>query len=348
MSAHATKNPLDDLVDLDFLPNIRNLPGRQRRSGSTKVLSVKAHKRPSKPVEVIAEQLNSHENVTFTYQASRHEKGWITESMDSFFDGQWLSDVLMLVKGGKEANVYQCLAHPSVKGLDHPFIAAKVYRPRSLRNLRKDHLYREGRQELDATGRVVNEDGMLHAMAMKSNYGKELLHSSWIGHEVNAMEVLYAAGADVPRMLTSGSNAILMDYIGDADQPAPTLNTVSLGLKEARRLFERVVHNLELMLANNRIHGDLSAYNILYWGGEITLIDFPQAVHPDQNRSSFAIFERDVRRVCEYFALQGVSANPRSLATGMWKAHHRSIGPQADPKLLNPDDETDRRLWNQG
>ncbi len=348
MCAHPTKNPLDDLVDEDFLPEIRNLPGRQQRNGSTKRLKYLAHKRPSKPAEQVAEQLQEHESKTFTYKASRHEKEWITESMDAFLDGQWISDVLMLVKGGKEANVYQCLAHPSVERLNNEFVAAKVYRPRSLRNLRKDHLYREGRLELDTSGRVVDNDGMLHAMAMKSKYGMELLHSSWIGHEVKTMEVLYAAGADVPRLLASGSNAILMSYIGDADTPAPTLNSISLEYKQARRLFEQVVRNMELMLSCNRIHADLSAYNILYWDGEITLIDFPQAVHPDENRSAFAIFERDVRRICEYFALQGVKTDPRSLAVGMWKAHHRSIRPQADPRLLDPDDEKDRRLWNRG
>ena len=48
------------------------------------------------------------------------------------------------------------------------------------------------------------------------------------------------------------------------------------------------------MLYRDVVHGDLSAYNILVWDGEITLIDFPQAVDPKKNRHAQAFLERDV------------------------------------------------------
>ena len=50
------------------------------------------------------------------------------------------------------------------------------------------------------------------------------------------------------------------------------------------------------------IHGDLSAFNILYWEGKVTLIDFPQVTLSESNHNAYRIFQRDVRRVCEYFA----------------------------------------------
>jgi hypothetical protein len=59
-----------------------------------------------------------------------------------FYEHGWISDVLRRVKGGKEASVYFCRAGTEVNA---DFIAAKVYRPRSLRNLKNDHAYREGR-----------------------------------------------------------------------------------------------------------------------------------------------------------------------------------------------------------
>ncbi len=49
------------------------------------------------------------------------------------------------------------------------------------------------------------------------------------------------------------------------------------------------------------MHGDLSAYNILYWEGHIALIDFPQVVPARDNRNAYAIFERDVTRLCAVF-----------------------------------------------
>jgi RIO kinase 1 len=120
---------------------------------------------------------------------------------------------------------------------------------------------------------------------------------------------------------------------------------VKLGGQEASRLFKRVLRNIEVMLAAGRVHGDLSAFNILYWQGEIYLIDFPQVIRPAENRNAFRIFERDVRRVCEYFTHQGVECSPARLAAGLWTAHGNRISPEVHPRLLNEDDENDRAYW---
>ena len=115
--------------------------------------------------------------------------------------------------------------------------------------------------------------------------------------------------------------------------------------REARPLFQRVVHNIELMLGQQRVHGDLSAYNILYLDGDIRLIDFPQAINPHENRSAYAIFERDVTRVCEYFIRQGVHTEPSRLAAKLWDAQRLRHTPEIHPALLDVDDPRDRALW---
>ena len=66
------------------------------------------------------------------------------------------------------------------------------------------------------------------------------------------------------------------------------------------------------------IHGDLSAYNILYWEGAITLIDFPQDRQPQQPAVARDPARRDVTRLCEYFQRQGVSSDPARLADDLW------------------------------
>jgi RIO kinase 1 len=93
---------------------------------------------------------------------------------------------------------------------------------------------------------------------------------------------------------------------------------VSLGRSEARRLLEEVLRNVELMLQNDLIHADLSAYNILYWRRRISLIDFPQVVHPSTNPDARWILQRDLTRVADYFATQGAACNPAALAEEMW------------------------------
>jgi RIO kinase 1 len=325
---------------------IRNMPSRQKRSGVTDKMLRRSNPLPAKPTEELAQQADTAGAFRFTYTASRHEAQWLVASLGEFYESAWIEDVLRLVKGGKEANVYQCQAHDSAVMVENGLLAAKVYRPRRLRNLKNDHLYREGRQDLDSDGNAINDDGMLHAIRKRTGFGRELMHTSWIEHEVKTMQVLHAAGCDVPQAFASAGNAILMSYIGDEEASAPTLSSVHLHKKEAGRLFERVLHNIELMLAHGRIHADLSAFNILYWDGAITLIDFPQAIMPGQNRAGYRIFERDVQRVCEYFTRMGVPNSPRQLAAQMWQKYYNPALSELNPAFLDPEDERDRRLWD--
>ncbi len=78
------------------------------------------------------------------------------------------------------------------------------------------------------------------------------------------------------------------------------------------------MRNIELMLRYGLIHGDLSAYNILYWDGKVTLIDFPQVVDVANNPHAREVLFRDVQRVCDYFSRQGVECNAASLADNFW------------------------------
>lgn len=255
----------------------------------------------------------------FTYKAARFEEAWLLSSLADIAGQQWISDVLRKVKAGKEASVYLCKAGAATPGAE--FVAAKVYRPRMLRNLRNDGMYRNGRPDLDEGGRVVIDGGKLHAMQEKTEYGRALLHQSWIAYEFTCMQELCAAGANVPRPYAMSSNVIVMDYVGNEGMAAPSLSGIDLEPSEAKLLFDRVLRNIEIMLANEHIHGDLSAYNILYWDGGIKLIDFPQVVSPKANRRAFEIFQRDVQRVCEYFAGQGVELDARAIALDLWTSH---------------------------
>lgn len=335
----------EDLDDLDDVVG-----------GNIRMRNIARKKQPAKPpspnqpvirqqeqekvIAGVASQLDEH--FQMSYKASRHEAVWLEDSLRNFYVHRWFNDVLHMVKGGKEASVYVCEGNETT-GLD--LIAAKVYRPRMFRNLKNDWVYREGRANLDESGNEVTNRGMLHAMRKRTEYGRELLHTSWLEHEYKTLELLYQAGADVPKPLATDSNAILMSYYGDEVMGAPTLNDVDLTAGETRALYERVIHNIDLMLSCGRIHADLSAFNILYWEGEIVLIDFPQSIQPNENRGAYRIFERDVYRVCEYFQRQGVKNNPRKLAADLWEKHQFRFVPLVDPKILGEDGDGDRDIW---
>jgi RIO kinase 1 len=252
-----------------------------------------------------------------TYKPGRHEAGWLLSSLRSFYDESMILDVLGQVKGGKEASVYRCAAHPSV-GV--PYLAAKVYRPRRFRTMRNDVRYRRGRQILTGDGRPAKttDHRIMRAIGKKSKFGLQVMHTSWLMHEYAAMERLHQAGAAVPQPIAASENAILMGYYGDEVRGAPTLNEVSLDQDEALLLFQEVQRNIELMLAHDMIHGDLSAYNVLYWQGTIVVIDFPQVIESSSNEDAYAILGRDVKRVCDYFRRQGVKRDPVALLDELW------------------------------
>jgi RIO kinase 1 len=286
----------------------------------------RAKKRPPKrrrTADVISERvsvagrLGVQEGGRTTYRPSQFEEGWLKSSLQDFFEQELITDILMRVKGGKEATVYLCAGGVAS---DRELVAAKVYRPQRFRNLSNDQLYRTGRDVITTDGRELkkHDERIDRALHKRTDFGVQVRHTSWLMHEYNTMERLWEAGARVPEPLSSTDNAILMEYIGDRDYAAPTLREVRLDRDEAKPIFEAVMGDITLMLQWGIIHGDLSSYNVLYWDGQPTLIDFPQIVDPHQNEVAFDIFTRDVTRICEYFSKYGITADGPVVAANLW------------------------------
>src|SRR5438270_11501019 len=199
---------------------------------------------------------------------------------------------------------YCCQAHPST-GVK--FLAAKIYRPRMFRSLRNDAIYRYSRVQRDEQGQAEHGNSRRGSAATrKTERGRAAQVASWIEYEYQTQRLLSAHGANVPQPFAQIGNAVLMEYIGALGEPAPRLSDVALAEEEAPQLFECILRNIELALIYGRIHGDLSAYNVLYWQGAVTLIDFAQAVDPYHNSDVFSLFARDIERTCQYFVRYGV------------------------------------------
>lgn len=274
-------------------------------------------------VEAVTEVAGLENVWETTYTPARYEGGFLKESLQPFYSQDQIIDVNALVKGGKEASVYRCRAHAS---LDVEWIAAKVYRPRQFRNLRNDAIYREGRNLLtseDGRPKSVNprDERIARAVDKRSLFGVGVRHISWLMYEYTALQTLHSAGVSVPEPYGVAENAILMTFIGDERRAAPTLHEVRLEADEASSFFEQVLDSIAVMLEKGLVHGDLSAYNILYWQKKITFIDFPQVVNARTNRSAQSILNRDVARVCRYFARYGIRADAVRVARELWERH---------------------------
>lgn len=262
-----------------------------------------------------------------TFLAGRRDAPWLLSSLTPLYHQQLITDVLHEAHSGKEATVYCCSAHPST-GVK--YLAAKIYRPRMFRSLRNDAIYRFSRVQRDEQGQAEHGNSRRGSAATrKSEKGRAAQVASWIEYEYQTQRLIYEHGGAVPRPFAQVGNAVLMEYIGDPEQPAPRLSDVTLEPEEVEDHFECILRNIELALTYGRIHGDLSEYNILYWQGRCTLIDFAQAVDPYHSSDVYSLFARDIERICQYFALYGVQADPCALAREIWMRH---MGPL--PELL--------------
>jgi RIO kinase 1 len=235
-------------------------------------------------------------------------------SLQEFIDNGQIDEVIDEIKSGKEATVYLCAGGPLV---DAELLVAKVYRSLDVRTFRDDSAYR--------SGRTRGSSRLERGIGLKTRTGKELRFGQWMSAEYDTLRVLHRAGIDVPAPLAHSGSCVLMEYIADGDgEPAPTLNQVHLGVDEARTMLALMMRNIELMLGHDRVHGDLSPYNVLYRDGRPVIIDFPQAVDPRFNSNALELLERDIDRICAYAAKWGVQADSWRLARGLWGRFVRS------------------------
>jgi RIO kinase 1 len=233
--------------------------------------------------------------------------------LDGFVNQGLITGIHARLTSGKEATVYCCRAHPS---MNRKFLAAKVYREHAARSIRRG-LYFEGRE------RII-KSRELRAIANGSEFGHQVMAGMWMCAEYEYLQQLFEVGADVPKPHAMCDRVILMDYIGNGDSPAPHLNGVDLDEATAHRYFRYVLDNIEIMLSENLVHGDLSPYNILVWKDKPWIIDMPQAVDVRFNRNAFELLRRDLANICGFFGQNGVKSRPTELAISLWDRYQRA------------------------
>ena len=236
----------------------------------------------------------------------------VSEAIAPLIDDELIDEILFPVKSGKEATLFCARGG---RRATSELVAVKVYKPQQFRSFRNDSVYQEGRVILDSRAR--------RAAAKRTRFGREVQSTLWTNREFETLRVLARAGSNVPRPLGQSSGAIAMEWIGDADAPAPQLKEIRLSPAEAVPLFEQLMADVETWLACNVVHGDLSAYNILFDGQRLVAIDFPQACDPRTNGSAPRLLARDLDNVCRYFARFGVEADGGAIADELWQRFER-------------------------
>lgn len=222
-------------------------------------------------------------------------------NIESAFTG-YVSEVLGKVNVGKEATIYLCRTDDTLlqRGVvSEPYIAAKIYRARQFRNFDNDHSYRSFDKMRDRR--------LAKSMRGKSKRGQRAFHNHWIDSEWRNLKRMFDLGISVPRPYLHSADGILMSYIGNESGPTPLLVNCRLDEAVAARLLESILADVVLMVENNLIHGDFSAYNILFDGSKHTIIDVPQAVDARVSQDACNLFQRDLINIDKYFSRYGLS-----------------------------------------
>lgn len=179
---------------------------------------------------------------------------------------------------------------------------------------RHDVSYREGRQFRKTRDR--------RAVEQMTTYGRRLLQDRWTGHEFDVMTVLWQAGASVPYPISYAEDLFHLEYLGGPDGAAPQLARAGLDRDQLRVAWEQVVDGLRVIAGAGYAHGDLSAFNLLWWDQRVWFIDFPQAVDLAANPQGLNFLHRDVENICGFFARRGVADDPdevfADLLTGVY------------------------------
>lgn len=224
---------------------------------------------------------------------------------------------LGVIKSGKEAQVN--LVHRT--GADGRVcqFARKRYLPREVKSKGElealgvqrastfvnDVQYREGRQFRKSRDR--------RAIERMSTYGKRLLQDRWTGHEHEIMTRLWEAGLNVPFPIGYGEDVFDLEYVGDDTQAAPQLQAARLDRAALCDAFDQLVDGMRILIGEGLAHGDLSAYNLLWWQGRLWFIDFPQAVDIAANLAGLDFVHRDVVNVCAWFQRKGLDVDEEAV-----------------------------------
>jgi len=207
----------------------------------------------------------------------------------------FLDELIAGIKTGKEASVF--LGRNS-----DGFVAVKVYTDLRVRSFKRDASYREGR--------FIGDSRIEKAIEQGSQKGFDAHQILWVQEEFRQMKHLYQHGVRVPKAIAVSGISLVMEFIGDEHgNPAPRISDLKMEKEAAEEAFQQSVQNLKLIVRSGRVHGDYSAFNILWHNEQAIVIDFPQVMEFKNNRDANTFLERDVRSLCKSFMKQGVKAD---------------------------------------
>lgn len=129
---------------------------------------------------------------------------------------------------------------------------------------------------------------------------KRAIISAWTKKEFRNLKRAEEAGVRVPHPIAVRDNILVMELIGQRDNPAPQLREVDLDPKRSKEVYDEISEAIYLLYDKAElVHADLSEFNVLCSGGPV-LIDMGQSVTLDHPMAS-KFLARDIANIVKYF-----------------------------------------------
>jgi RIO kinase 1 len=121
---------------------------------------------------------------------------------------------------------------------------------------------------------------------------------AWTKKEFSNLKRAHDAGLLVPEPIAFDRNILLMEFIGEDEEPYPQLRLVEL--ENPGEVYQKIIEFIHILFNKAKlVHADLSEYNILM-GKEPVFIDMGQAVLPEHPKA-ISFLMRDIKNINRFF-----------------------------------------------
>lgn len=191
-------------------------------------------------------------------------------------------EIIGIVKEGKESVIL------TAKTKDEKYLAVKIYRTFAI--------------DFKSMWRYLIGDPRFSKVKKSRVAGSESIIDAWCRREFKNLQLAYHVGVNCPKPVIFKDNVLVMDFIGEDNIPAPRL--VDTKLKNYKEVYGKVLSEITKLIKTGIVHGDLSAYNILFLKKPY-IIDLSHGTPVDSNIAE-ELLVRDIENVNKFFEKKGV------------------------------------------
>jgi RIO kinase 1 len=185
-----------------------------------------------------------------------------------------LKEVIGIIKEGKESVILSGITP------ENKYAAIKVYRIEAC-NFKTIWKYLIG----DPRFKNIKKD-------------RRFIVKLWCQREFKNLKIAYEGNVRCPKPLAFKENILVMEFIGEDGLPAPRL--IDTVIENPGNVYKDVLEEIEKLIKCGLVHGDLSAYNILFLQKPY-LIDLSHGTTVD-NVTAPGLLERDIKNVNSFFS----------------------------------------------